>query len=139
MTWLANDLAANTKPCVLAYWHHPRWSSGAHGSDSSVASLWNTLHDAGADVVLVSHDHLYERFGLQNTTGGADANGVRQFVVGTGGKSLYAFGTIKANSEARNNSTYGVLMLKLQPSSYSWRFVPESGGTFTDSGTTSCH
>ncbi len=139
VTWLANDLAATTKPCVLAYWHHPRWSSGSHGSDSSVASFWNTLHAAGADVVLVSHDHLYERFGLQNTTGGADPNGIRQFVVGTGGKSLYAFGTIKANSEARNNTTYGVLMLKLQPSSYSWRFVPESGGTFTDSGTTSCH
>ncbi|HEX2089782.1 MAG TPA: DNRLRE domain-containing protein [Actinomycetota bacterium] len=138
--WLANDLAANTKPCVLAYWHHPRWSSGSnHGSDASVAPFWNTLHAARADVVLVGHDHLYERFALQNTTGGADPNGIRQFTVGTGGKSLYPFGTIRANSEARNNTTYGVLMLKLQPSSYSWRFIPEAGKTYTDSGSTTCH
>ncbi|HEX2068953.1 MAG TPA: alkaline phosphatase, partial [Actinomycetota bacterium] len=80
-----------------------------------------------------------ERFGLQNTTGGADPNGVRQFTVGTGGKSLYPFGTIRANSEAQNNTTYGVLMLKLQPSSYSWRFIPEAGKTYTDSGSTACH
>ena len=139
VTWLANDLAANTKPCVLAYWHHPRWSSGSHGSDTSVSAFWNTLHAAGADVVLVGHDHLYERFGLQNTTGAADANGIRQFTVGTGGKSLYTFGTPLATSQARNNTTYGVLMLKLQPSSYSWRFIPEAGKTYTDSGSTACH
>ncbi len=139
VTWLKNDLAANTKPCVLAYWHHARWSSGPHGDDSSVATFWNELYAAGADVVLVAHDHLYERFAPQNATGVADAGGIREFVVGTGGKSLYRISTVKPNSKARNTTTFGVLMLKLQPSSYSWRFVPEPGGTFTDSGTTSCH
>jgi hypothetical protein len=139
VAWLTNDLAANTKQCVLAYWHHPRWSSGPHGSDSSVAPFWNALYSARADVVLVGHDHLYERFGLQNTTGGADANGVREFVVGTGGRSLYSVSSIKANSPVRNTTTYGVLMLKLQPSSYAWRFIPEAGAAFTDSGTTACH
>jgi acid phosphatase type 7 len=138
--WLQGDLAASTKPCTLAYFHHPRWSSGPHGNDTSVGPFWNALYTARADVVLVGHDHTYERFAPQSPSGAADSsNGIRQFVVGTGGKTLYNFPSIKPNSQARNNTTYGVLMLKLQSSSYSWRFVPEAGGTFTDSGTTSCH
>jgi hypothetical protein len=140
VAWVNNDLAANSKHCTLAYWHHPRWSSGPHGSDSSVTPFWNALYAAGADVVLVGHDHLYERFAPQNATGAADSSkGIRQFVVGTGGKSLYAISTLKANSQVRGTTAFGVLMLKLQSSSYSWRFVPEAGGTFTDSGSTSCH
>ena len=138
--WLTDDLGATTKPCILAYWHHARWSSSAsHGSDSSVAPFWNALYAAGADIVLAGHDHDYERFALQNPTGGADAGGIREFVVGTGGRSLYGFSTPLATSQVRNNTQFGVLMLKLQASSYSWRFVPEAGGFFTDSGTTACH
>ncbi len=138
--WLQNDLAASSKPCTLAYLHHPRWSSGPHGNDTSVGPFWNALYAAKAEVVLGGHDHTYERFAPQSPSGAADSsNGIREFVVGTGGKTLYNFPSIKPNSQARNNTTYGVLMLKLQSSSYSWRFVPEAGGTFTDSGTTACH
>jgi hypothetical protein len=67
------------------------------------------------------------------------AYGIREFVVGTGGKSHYAFSEIKPNSQVRNDDTFGVLMLTLHSTSYSWRFVPEAGGTFTDSGTDNCH
>jgi hypothetical protein len=60
-------------------------------------------------------------------------------VVGTGGKSHYGFGAAIANSEVRNSTTFGVLKLTLHPTGYNWQFVPEAGGTFTDTGSTACH
>lgn len=139
--WLRADLAANIRACTLAYWHHPRFSSGLeHGNSTAVAPLWNALYDFNADVILNGHEHLYERFAPQNPRGGADrARGIRQFTVGTGGRSHYGVGTIKANSEVRNTNTYGVLKLTLSAGSYAWQFVPVAGSTFTDSGTGSCH
>ncbi len=104
-----------------------------------MAPFWNALYAARADVVLAGHDHDYERFGLQNATGGAATNGIREFVVGTGGSSHYSPTAVKANSQVRDGTTFGVLMVKLESSSYKWRFVPEAGGVFTDSGSTACH
>ncbi|MEP6506658.1 MAG: Ig-like domain-containing protein [Gemmatimonadales bacterium] len=139
--WLRADLAASTKSCTLAYWHHPRFSSGLeHGSDPTLQPLWQALYDANADVILSGHDHDYERFAPQTPAGVADAAlGIREFVVGTGGRSHYSLGTVKANSEVFNGTTYGVLKLTLAPGSYTWQFVPVSGGIFTDSGTGTCH
>jgi len=110
-TWLRADLAAHPAACTLAYWHDPRFSSGSlHGSSSSYQPFWQALYAAGADVVLNGHDHTYERFAPQTPTGSADAaRGIREFVVGTGGRSHYAFGTPIANSEVRNSDTFGVL------------------------------
>jgi hypothetical protein len=139
--WLKNDLIANTKSCTLAYWHHPRFSSGAtHGSDTSLQPFWQLLYDYNADVVLSGHDHDYERFAPQTPTGAADSvRGIREFVVGTGGRSHYGLGSLKANSQMFNGDTYGVLKLTLGPVSYSWEFVPVAGKTFTDSGIGGCH
>jgi acid phosphatase type 7 len=137
--WLKSDLAATTQPCILAYWHKPRFSSGPHGSDASLAPIWDALAAVRADVVLAAHDHLYERFAPQTSSGAADPIGVRQFVVGTGGRSHYQVGTVRANSVVRNSDSYGVLALTLRPSSFEWRFVPEAGRTFADSGSASCH
>jgi len=138
--WLRADLGANPRECVLAYWHHPRFSSGQHGNDAEVAAIWNALYEAGAEVVVNGHDHNYERFRPQTPAAVADdARGIRQFVVGTGGASLRSFGTVKANSQIRNSSTLGVLKLTLGLSSYSWQFVPVAGKTFTDSGSETCH
>ncbi len=139
--WLRADLAASSKSCTLAYWHHPRFSSGLeHGSDPGLQPLWQALYDSNADVILSGHDHDYERFAPQTPAGVADgARGIREFVVGTGGRSHYTLGTLKANSQVFNATTYGVLKLTLSPGAYSWQFVPVSGGTFTDSGTGSCH
>lgn len=139
--WLLNDLAANTASCTMAVWHHARFSSGAsHGSSTATAAFWTALYNANADVILSGHDHDYERFAPQNPSGVADtARGIRQFVVGTGGKNLYQFGTPIANSEVRNNTTFGVLRLDLHANSYDWRFLPEAGKTFTDLGTGTCH
>jgi hypothetical protein len=128
--WLRNDLVANPRQCVLAYWHHPRYSSGQHGSYASMEPIWATLAGAKADVVLSGHDHSYERF--------APERGVRQFVVGTGGKNHYPIGTPLTGSQVRNDTTFGVLKMVLHADSYDWEFVPESGKSFTDAGTTAC-
>ena len=138
--WLRADLAAHTNVCTLAYWHHPRFNSGAaHGNNTAVANFWNALYAAGADVILNGHEHVYERFAPQTPSALADPNGIRQFTVGTGGASHYTFGTIQPNSEKRDGNTYGVLKLTLHATSYDWEFVPVAGATFTDSGTGSCH
>ena len=138
--WLKADLAANPRSCVLAYSHHPRFSSGQHGSFRSMAVIWRTLHAAGAELFLSGHDHNYERFAPQSPAGRSDlAKGMRQFVVGTGGKNLRPLRSALPNSEVRNDDAFGVLELKLHPRGYEWRFVPEQDATFTDSGSGACH
>jgi hypothetical protein len=139
--WLRADLSAHPVSCTLAYWHKPLFSSGgAHGNDPEVTPLWQALYDAGADIVIGGHDHNYERFALQNPRGEPDAaHGIREFVVGTGGKNLRPFGLTKPNSEVRNNEAFGVLKLTLHPSSYDWVFISQEGRQFTDSGNTACH
>jgi Tol biopolymer transport system component len=138
--WLRSDLAAHPGACTLAFWHHPLFSSGGIGNHPAMQTIWQDLYTAGADVVLNGHDHNYERFGPQDPSGATDPTyGLRELVVGTGGKSLLAMGTVKANSEVRQNDTYGVLELTLHDSGYDWRFTPESGRTFTDAGSGACH
>lgn len=139
--WLRADLAAHPATCTLAYWHHPRFSSGRHGSNTTLEPFWQVLYEHHADVVMAGHDHVYERFAPQTPNGEPDpARGIRQFVVGTGGDRHYKFdGPAIANSEVRNDDTHGVLKLTLYPASYEWQFIPISGGKFTDSGTGRCH
>ena len=138
--WLREDLAGHPRQCTLAYFHKPRFSSGSRASSYGLAAVWQALYDGGADVILSSHDHLYERFAPQRPDGTADPQrGIRQFTVGTGGSGLYAFATPLANSEVRNNTTYGVLKLTLRRDGYDWTFVPVSGQAFTDSGSGTCH
>jgi hypothetical protein len=136
--WLRADLAANPSVCTLAYWHEPLFSSGPHGNDAHMQPIWDILAGAGADVVLAGHDHDYERFAPQTSSGEPDPNGMREFVVGTGGASHYAFEHIRPNSEARNNDTFGVLKLTLRATSYDWQFIPVAGGAFHDSGSAAC-
>lgn len=138
--WLRADLAAHPAACTLAYWHHPRFSSGPHGGTMAVQAFWQALYEAGAELVLNGHDHLYERFAPQDPDGRRDEErGIRQFTVGTGGASLYAVGRPAPNSEVVNTTTYGVLKLTLYPDRYEWEFVPVPGGRFTDSGSGTCH
>jgi chitodextrinase len=137
--WLRNDLAAHKNVCTLAYWHVPLYSSGGR-DDPTYKTFWDALYQYDADVVLSGHDHTYERFAPQNPNHGVDnARGIRQFVVGTGGANHTSFVTTMANSEVRNDNTFGVLKLTLHPTSYDWEFIPEAGKTFRDSGTTNCH
>jgi acid phosphatase type 7 len=142
--WLKRDLAAHPTSCTLAYWHQPHFTSGRGGNDDGgknpTGAFWNDLYVAGADVVLGGHDHDYERFAPQTPTDRPDpAFGLREFVVGTGGRSLVEMTGPEPNSEVRNSTTYGVLELTLARRSYTWKFVPVAGQTFTDSGTEPCH
>ncbi|MFF4354810.1 DNRLRE domain-containing protein [Streptomyces sp. NPDC001530] len=139
--WLRSDLAASTKACTFAYWHKPRFTSGAnHAPDTSTGPLVQALYDNNAELIVAGHNHQYERFAPMNPSGQLDtARGIRHFVAGMGGASHYSFGTIQPNSEARNSDTYGVLKFTLHANSYDWQFVPEAGKTYSDSGTTSCH
>lgn len=137
--WLAADLAAHPRACTLAYWHIPLFSSGGRAAINT-RHLWQLLYDHNADLILTGHDHIYERFAPQTADGAADpVRGIRQFVVGTGGANHTSIVSLAANSEIRDNTTFGVLSLQLNKGSYDWRFVPEAGGVFTDAGTNACH
>jgi len=139
--WLRGDLAAHAVACTLAYWHKPLFSSGsAHGNDLEIKPLWDALYEANADVVINGHDHDYERFAPQTPDGARDpARGIREFVVGTGGKNHRPFGAPKPNSEVRDATAFGVLKLTLKPKGYDFQFIPEEDKTFTDSGSGACH
>ena len=137
--WLRADLAAHRRFCTLAYWHHPRFSSGPHGDNTMVSPLWDDLYAAQADVVLSGHDHDYERFAPQTPSGRLNRmRGIREFVVGTGGRSSYAFVEHHPNSEARLSGVDGVLRLSLSARRYSWRFIRVDGRA-GDAGSAPCH
>ena len=138
--WLRKDLEANRSACTLAYFHHPRFASGEeHGNQLSARPFWRALYDHGADVVLSAHEHNYERFARQTPDGKLDeTNGIRQFVVGTGGGQLYGFDEPRPNSQVRQANTYGILKLTLRPGAYDWEFVPVEEGVSVDAGTDRC-
>lgn len=140
--WLAADLAANTRPCILAVWHHPRFYSQAQGPLAAppgyTNSLWQRLYAARADLILNASMHFYERFAPQRPDGTPDRNGIRQIIVGTGGASGASFGAIRPNSEVRGN-VLGVLTVKLGEESYSWSYASVPNKPFKDEGTTECH
>jgi acid phosphatase type 7 len=138
--WLRTDLATERKQCTLAYMHSPRFNSGYRGNSSTGQAFWEALYAAGADLVLSGDAHDYERFAPQDPQGNFDpARGIRQFVVGTGGVFFTGWSTLKPHSEVRQNDTFGVLFLTLRPGSYEWRFAPEAGAAFTESGSGVCH
>lgn len=139
--WLRNDLANNRTACTLAYWHNPLFASGDEVQTSSVRPFWEILYSRGAEIVLSGHAHRYERHHPMTPTGRRDnADGIRQFIVGTGGKPPSApIGTTDPNSVVKNDKTPGVLRLSLRSDSYSWKFVPIPNKNFTDSGKGTCH
>ena len=144
LAWLKQELATHPTRCTLAYWHHPMYSSGGHGSLERMRAAWEVLQQAGADIVLSGHDHDYERFAPQDGQGRRDANGIRQFVVGTGGAFLTPFLRRRANSEMRDNSRYGVLKLDLEAGRYRWEFLEAEydglpNGQAADRGEGQCH
>jgi calcineurin-like phosphoesterase family protein len=139
--WLQSKLAAAQRPCTIAIWHKPLFTSGtAHAGDTTMRAFWQLLWGAKADLILNGHNHQYERFAKQRPDGTSDVNGVREVVVGTGGAGLYRFGTPKRNSQVRNATSWGVLRLSLDDDgrSYSGRFLPKAGQTFTDNFSSSC-
>jgi 3',5'-cyclic AMP phosphodiesterase CpdA len=143
LEWMKSDLAAHQNTsCTAVIWHHPLFSSGRNGNSGYTRDAWTWLYQAGVEMVINGHDHSYERFAPQTPDGVADPNGIREFVVGTGGAVPYEFPRVLPNSETRltgapNNNLFGVLKLTLITGSYEWDFVT-SGGT-QDHGTGQCH
>jgi alkaline phosphatase len=138
--WLARDLASHAAKCTLAYWHHPRFSSGVHGSDARLDRAWQLLHQNGVDLVLNGHDHDYERFLPQTPEGVADRlEGITEIVAGTGGEGLRPFGRrIERNSAARVAGHAGVLLLTLGETSWRSVFLDVSGRQW-DASSGTCH
>jgi len=136
--WLEADLAAHPNRCTLVFGHRPRWSSNSFASPD-IAPLVDDMYAAGVDLYVAGHSHAYERFAPQNPAGQADANGIREFVVGTGGANFSGFGTVAANSQIRKSKAFGVAKLTLHAGSYDWSFVADPSTPYSDSGTGSCH
>ena len=134
--WVAADLDAHRDRHVIAMWHHPRFSSGAHGDNKETDALWKLLVAKGVDLALWGHDHHYERFEPMDADGRQDdVRGMRSFVVGTGGKNHYFFFKLpKRTTAVRNASTFGVLKLALYADGFEWHFLPVAGESFTDRG-----
>jgi acid phosphatase type 7 len=137
--FLKSDLQADTHQCELLFWHHPRFT--LYKTTTPVKPFWTIAYNNGVDVILNGHGHAFERYAPQRPSGVLDTQrGIREFVVGTGGKNLATPVTTRANLEVTNNTTFGVLRMTLSPGSYDWTFLPDlSSGTFTDAGTGSCH
>ncbi len=142
LEWLRRELVGQSSPCAAAYFHHPRFSSGSHGTVppmAGVSDLWRELYAAGVDVVISAHEHFYERFDPQTPDGVLDLQfGLRQFIVGTGGAPLTQPVRRVANSETVL-SAFGVLRLLLEGQSYRWEFLSADGGAILDSGQGLCH
>jgi hypothetical protein len=136
--WVRADLVAHPAACTLAYWHHPLFSSGPNGNNPQMQAMWRLLDEAGVELVMVGHDHVYERFAPQDADGRPTPAGIREFVVGTGGAPLYGVSSVRPNSEVRGNHAWGVLKLNLRAGSYHWEFVPAGGESFRDFGSASC-
>ena len=145
LDWLRADLARHPARCTLAFWHHPLYSSGGHGSVPTMRDAWELLQQAGAELVLSGHYHDYERFAPQDAHGRPDrARGMRQFVVGTGGAYPTPFLLTVANSEVRDASRTGVLRLRLREGGYDWEFIETNkvttlGTAPPDRGSDTCH
>ncbi len=139
-TWLRQDLAANSQKCILGIWHQPLFTSGTQSPYPGMKTFWQDLYAYGADVILNGHNHNYERFDPQNPDAVADTNGIREFVVGTGGASLDSSSLpLAANEVVRSAAAYGYLRLTLHANSYDWQFVAQPGSSFSDSGSATCH
>ena len=144
--WLRRDLAADKAACTLAYWHEPRFSSGEHGDALQMGYLWNLLAEAHVDIVLSGRNHDYERFDPIGVTPESQsrpvlsAAGIREFVVGTGGRNFYPFASPPLPGEMfRNDATFGVLALTLQPKGYGWRYWSIGAAAPLDQGIAACH
>ncbi|HKP88815.1 MAG TPA: Ig-like domain-containing protein [Thermoleophilaceae bacterium] len=139
-SWLVTDLATHPAKCTLAYFHHPRFSAYT-GTNANVKPLWQALYDGGADLVLGGHAHNYERFRPVDPDGTPNESaGITEIVAGTGGRNHHGFFTAPGpNTVVRDDQTFGILDLRLEPTGWSWEFLPAAGGTFTDAGSADCH
>ncbi len=154
-SWLAHDLNQDHSACTVAYWHQPTFSSTASPFTSDSAegqaadAWWKLLYAHHATLILNGHDHVYSRFAPMDPSGNADPrNGIREFIVGTGGESLDVVNPATPNLQASSDQYYGVLKLTLDPGWYQWDYesalespLAPTGtpATYSDTGTGTCN
>ena len=138
--WLKNDLRNRSKRCTVAYFHHPLFSSGAHGPNRAMGPLWKILSEGGVDLVLNGHEHHYERFLPMNAAGAVDSvNGMEEIIVGTGGGGLTGIRSRpQAGSARRIQGHWGVLIATLGAEEYRTAFLDVNGEVWDPSGR-KCH
>ena len=127
LQWLRQDLATRTRKPVLAFWHRPRWGSGGHRDSRKPRWFWKELFAHRAEVVLNGHAHHYERFAPQTPDQAASPTGIREFIVGTGGRKLAGRTKVTPNSEVANFASFGLLKLTLAETEYRWEFLSPAG------------
>jgi hypothetical protein len=152
--WLQRDLVNHPVQCTLAYFHHPIYATANGTNTLNVKPLWDTLYAKGADVILSGHAHRYERHAPMTPEGLVDpANGIRQFVVGTGGEpggSVIDPNQVPTGVLEKVVLEFGVIKVDLDAGSYRWAFIAVDGsanGTVMDSssdvygpgGSEQCH
>ena len=138
-TWLEQDLNDKKSKCTLAYWHHPRYSSGWHGNDPRLDRIWTILYKAGVDLVITGHDHHYERFAPLGPAGAPDSlYGIASIIVGTGGGDLRGIRQPAPGSEVRVQGHYGVVKLTLGAEEWQSAFLAVSGSVYDQVGG-KCH
>ncbi|MDQ3986384.1 MAG: metallophosphoesterase, partial [Actinomycetota bacterium] len=138
--WLSNELTSNPAECTLAYFHHPRFSVGKYAAETRVTDIWSLLANSGVDIVLVGHDHNYQRWLPLDGTGTPSDDGTTQFVVGTAGRTPASFTTTDPRMVMgvyKSPDLYGALRLQLNPHGASYSFTNIAGATL-DSGWRSC-
>lgn len=136
VAWLKNDLAANSKRCVLAYMHKPRWGNTDR---PEFGPIYSALVNGGVTLLLAGHEHNYQAQPKRNAAGTASSTGVAQYVVGTGGKSVWRNSSIAKQTPLKfNSNTFGWLRLTLHSTSADLKFMPV-GGSFTDSRNVACN
>ncbi|MDR5710184.1 MAG: metallophosphoesterase [Armatimonadota bacterium] len=137
--WLREVLATSSARCILAFWHHPLFTAGRYTGFPEVRPFWELLQAAGAELVLSGHDHNYQRYAPLDSRGRITPRGIRQFVVGTGGRNLYRLRPDPLGArEAATDRSFGVLRLELWPDGYSWRFLAVGDAQFSDHGSETC-
>jgi 3',5'-cyclic AMP phosphodiesterase CpdA len=134
--WLKADIRSHPRACQLMFMHRPLYSSGGHAS-AYPKPFWTVGYRNKFELVLAGHEHRYERFAPMDPYGNTNANGIRSFIVGTGGKDLFGTGIAAPGSQFRYNQNYGVLFLKLGSASYTWEFQSITG-SILDSGSGVC-
>lgn len=132
------DAARTAGQCQLGFDHHPGWSDGSNygGGTSTGKELFNHFYDYTAELFLSGHEHNYQRFTQLNKSYAADSNGVRQMVVGSGGKNLTTLGTPSSINQYQQASKFGAIRLVLTNTGYTGEFRAVDGTVMdTFSGT----
>jgi calcineurin-like phosphoesterase family protein len=135
--WLKHDLAANSSACTLAYWHQPLFTGIGTGKNPAYQAWWNALYADHADVVLNGHIHNYQRFGPKNPSGAADARGITEYVVGTGGESQVSVKAAARPQPVVWKRAFGYLQMTLQPGGWTAKFI-SAARTVLDSSSGTC-